>query len=163
LRRGLEFKEETSMARLTLSQFRDLIEAELPLCRIFGIGVEAIGEGTARLVLEGGDGAARPGGTMAGPLLFALADVTLYAVTLSLVGRVPLAVTTNVSINFLKKPGLGPVIAQGRVLKAGTRLVVGEVSMFSKMAGGVSEEMPGELVAHATGTYSIPPTKADKH
>lgn len=151
------------MARLTLSQFRDLIEAELPMCRTFGIGVEAIGDGTARLVLEGGDGAARPGGTMAGPLLFALADVTLYAVTLSLVGRVPLAVTTNMSINFLKKPGLGPVIAQGRVLKAGTRLVVGEVSMFSRATRDLSEEVQGELVSHATGTYSIPPTKADKH
>ena len=141
------------MSRLSLSQFRRLIEAELPLCRTFGISVEAIGKGRARLSLAGGEGAERPGGTMAGPLLFALADVTLYAVTLSLVGRVPLAVTTNMSINFLRKPGLGGVVAEGRVLKAGKRLVVGEVSMFGTDA-------PKELLAHATGTYSVPPPKA---
>ena len=141
------------MSRVSLSQFRRLIEAELPLCRTFGITAEAIGLGRARLSLAGGEGAERPGGTMAGPLLFALADVTLYAVTLSLVGRVPLAVTTNMSINFLRKPGLGAVVAEGRVLKAGKRLVVGEVSLFGADA-------PKDLLAHATGTYSIPPPKA---
>ncbi len=140
------------MSRISLAEFRALVEAELPLVRIFGIAVEDLGRGRAVLTLAGGEGAMRPGGTMAGPLLFALADVTLYAVTLSIVGRVPLAVTTNLTINFLNKPGLGLVRAEGRVLKAGKRLIVGECSIFDGQGGG--------LLAHATGTYSVPPEKA---
>ncbi|MFN0042973.1 MAG: PaaI family thioesterase [Alphaproteobacteria bacterium] len=140
------------MSRISLAEFRSLVEAELPLVRIFGMAVESLDRGRAVLTLAGGEGAMRPGGTMAGPLLFALADVTLYAVTLSIVGHVPLAVTTNLNINFLNKPGLGLVRAEGRVLKAGKRLIVGECSILDGQGGG--------LLAHATGTYSIPPGKA---
>jgi uncharacterized protein (TIGR00369 family) len=91
----------------------------------------------------------RPGGTISGPMLMGLADLAMYAVVLSAVGRVELAVTTNLNINFLRKPAAVDVIAEARMLKLGKRLAVGEVELFS--------EGDADMVAHVTATYSIPP------
>ncbi len=90
----------------------------------------------------------RPGGTISGPSMFALCDLALYVAILHEIGRVKLAVTTNVSINFLRRPEPKDLIGRARLMKLGKRLAVGEVALFS----------PGdaEMVAHATGTYSIP-------
>ena len=82
--------------------------------------------------------------------MFALADVTLYVAILAQIGPVALAVTTNLNINFLRRPAPGDLIADCRLLKLGKRLAVGEVFLHSP-----DDEDP---VAHATGTYSIPPT-----
>jgi uncharacterized protein (TIGR00369 family) len=90
----------------------------------------------------------RPGGTLSGPSMMALADLGLYVVILAHIGPVALAVTTNLAFNFLRKPGQRDLIAECRLLKLGKRLAVGEVSMFS--------EGSTDLVCHATGTYSIP-------
>ena len=73
----------------------------------------------------------------------------MYVTVLAMIGPVALAVTTNLNINFLRKPPKGDVLAECRLLKLGTRLAVGEVSMYS--------EGDPEPVAHATVTYSIPP------
>ena len=81
--------------------------------------------------------------------MFALADVALYVAILANIGPVALAVTTNLNINFLRKPAPADLIGEARLMKLGKRLAVGEVSITS--AGD------GELVAHAVGTYSIPP------
>jgi uncharacterized protein (TIGR00369 family) len=92
----------------------------------------------------------RPGGTVSGPSMFALADVAVYAMVLSRLGRKALAVTTNSSMDFLRKPAADvDMIAQGRLLKLGRALVVGDVLMFS--------EGSDKVVARATMTYSIPP------
>jgi uncharacterized protein (TIGR00369 family) len=91
----------------------------------------------------------RPGGTIAGPTMMMLADVAMYVALMASIGWVPLAVTTSLNINFLRKPSPGPLEAAYRILKLGKRLAVGEVSIRSE-----GEE---ELVAHATTTYSIPP------
>lgn len=91
----------------------------------------------------------RPGGTISGPSMMALADFALYAAILATLGPVPLAVTTNFSINFLKKPSEGDLLGDCRLLKTGKRLVIGEV--------GVSSEGSDDLVAHVVGTYSVPP------
>jgi len=94
----------------------------------------------------------RPGGTVSGPVMFALADCSLYVAILARIGLVPLAVTTNLSINFMRKPaGDRDLIGVCRLLKVGRSLAVGEVSIFSE---GLEP-----LVAHATGTYSIPPDR----
>jgi len=93
----------------------------------------------------------RPGGTVSGPAMMALADTTMYIVLLAMIGPVALAVTTNLTINFLRKPGLGDMLAEARLLKLGRRLAVGEVTLFS---GDRSEP-----VAHCTLTYSIPPRR----
>ncbi|KQY88793.1 MULTISPECIES: PaaI family thioesterase [Roseateles] len=91
----------------------------------------------------------RPGGTVSGPVMMTLADVALYIAILARIGIVPLAVTTNLSINFLHKPRADRrVVARCRLMKLGRSLAVGEVWIFSE-----GEEEP---VAHATGTYAIP-------
>jgi uncharacterized protein (TIGR00369 family) len=111
--------------------------------------LEAVGPMTARLRLAAGDKHLRPGGTVSGPAMFALADVCLYAAILAQIGPVALAVTTSMTINFLRRPEPGDLVAECRLLKLGARLAVGEVTLRS---GGREEP-----VAHATGTYSIPP------
>ncbi len=90
----------------------------------------------------------RPGGTISGPAMFALCDLALYVAILGEIGRVKHAVTTSVTINFLRKPAPAELIGKARLMKLGKRLAVGEVGLYS----------PGRaaLVAHATGTYSIP-------
>lgn len=92
----------------------------------------------------------RPGGTVSGPAIFALADVAMYLAILSRIGPVALAVTTNCSIDFMRKPGAGvDMLAEARVLKLGRSLAVGDVLLFS---AGL-----GDAVARASLTYSIPP------
>ncbi|MBI1209054.1 MAG: hotdog fold thioesterase [Azospirillum sp.] len=121
----------------------------VPLVASFGVEVEAIGVGTIRLRMPCRDLFVRPGGTVVGPAMFALADVALYGVVLSLIGRVELAVTTSMTINFLRRPALKPVIAEARIIKLGQRLAYGEITLYS--------EGEADPVAHVTGTYSIPP------
>ena len=95
----------------------------------------------------------RPGGTVSGPSIFALADVAVYLAILSRIGPKALTVTTNASIDFLRKPAAGlDLIATARVLKLGRVLVVGDVLVYF--------EGLGDPVARATLTYSIPPARA---
>lgn len=110
--------------------------------------VESAGEGAACLRMTFHERLLRPGGTISGPSMFALADVAMYAAVLSAIGPVALAVTTNLSINFLRRPEPRDLIAQARLLKLGKRLAVGEIALRSD---GIDA-----LVAHATATYSIP-------
>ena len=92
----------------------------------------------------------RPGGTVSGPSMFALADVAMYLAILSRIGPVALAVTTNCSVDFMRKPAAGvDLVAEARVLKLGRTLAVGDVLVFSE-----GTEMP---VARAGLTYAIPP------
>ena len=91
----------------------------------------------------------RPGGTISGPALMTLADTAMYLLVLAHIGPIALAVTTNLNINFLRKPAPKDVLAEVKLLKLGARLAVGEVAMYS--------EDEAEAVAHATLTYSIPP------
>ena len=90
----------------------------------------------------------RPGGTVSGPTMFLLADVSFYLATLSIIGPKSLTVTTNCSINFLRKPNISNLISESRILKIGKTLSVGDVLIYSE---GIKEP-----VAHASLTYSIP-------
>ena len=110
--------------------------------------IEEVGPMSATVRLRYHPDHLRPGGTISGPSMFALCDLALYVAILHEIGRVKLAVTTNVSINFLRKPEPGDLLGRARLMKLGKRLAVGEVALYS----------PGheEMVAHATGTYSIP-------
>ncbi len=103
------------------------------------------------MVLPYNDNSLRPGGTIAGPFMMMLADVCMYAVVLSLLGEIKLAVTTSLNINFVRKPANTDLIAEGSIIKLGKRLAVLEVSIYSN----------DDIVAHATGTYSIPPPSED--
>jgi uncharacterized protein (TIGR00369 family) len=90
----------------------------------------------------------RPGGTISGPTMMELADFAMYVAVFSAVGPQPLAVTTNLTINFLRKPARADLLADARLMKVGKRLAVGEVILTS--------EGSNEPVAHVTATYSIP-------
>jgi acyl-coenzyme A thioesterase PaaI-like protein len=114
--------------------------------------VEEIGDRSAIVSHPVGHNQLRPGGTVAGPLLMGVADVAIYVAVLATIGIVPLAVTTNLSINFLRKPPADrPIIGKCRLLKVGRILAIGEVALYS--------DGTEEMVAHAVGTYSIPPKR----
>lgn len=114
--------------------------------------IEEIGPGRVLVRRKLSEVNLRPGGTVSGPTMMALADHAMYAVILAHIGPVALAVTTNLNINFLRKPVLQDLLAEGRLLKLGKRLAVGEVTLFNEG----DEEAP---VAHVTSTYSIPPNR----
>jgi uncharacterized protein (TIGR00369 family) len=136
---------------ITSDELEALIREGVPLVGSFGVTVEALDRGSVRLRMPYRDDFIRPGGTVTGPALFGLADVALYGAVLSIIGRVELAVTTSMNINFLRRPDLRPVIAEARILKLGKRLAYGDVLLFS--------EGDPDAVAHVTGTYSIPPMR----
>lgn len=110
--------------------------------------VESVALNSARLRLKFHDRHLRPGGTFSGPSIMALGDLTMWVMVLAHIGRVESAVTTSLNVNFLNRPGQVDLIAQGRLLKLGRRLAIGEVSLYSD-----GQEDP---VAHITATYSIP-------
>lgn len=111
--------------------------------------VEEVGKASAVVKQRIGADELRPGGTVSGPVLMGVADLALYVALLGEIGIVPLAVTTNLTINFLRKPSAHrSIIGASRLIKVGKVLAVGEVDIFSEGAG--------DIVAHAVGTYSIP-------
>ncbi len=115
--------------------------------------VEAVDEQGATLSHPIGVDELRPGGTVSGPVLMSVADIAIYIAILGKIGIVPLAVTTSLTINFLRKPSADArIIAECTLLKAGRALIVGEVSLYS--------EGSSDLVAHVVGTYSVPPNQA---
>lgn len=114
------------------------------------VEVESVGEGRARIRQAINFSHLRPGGTVSGPTMMAVADVATYVAILGEIGIVPLAVTTSLNINFLNRPtSQKALVAEAELLKVGARLVVAEVRLFSD---GFST-----LLAHACVTCSIPP------
>jgi uncharacterized protein (TIGR00369 family) len=113
-----------------------------------GLSIEKVWHGGGRVRQAYQAQFIRPGGTISGPTMMALADFAMYVGVLASIGPVPLAVTINLSINFLRKPAARDLIAECRLLKLGKRLAVGEVTIRSD---GVDDP-----VAHVTSTYSIP-------
>ncbi len=136
---------------ITVKQFAALMADEMPWAVEMGMAIESIGRGTATMRLPFDRKMLRPGGTVSGPTMMALADATMYAAVLSAIGIVKLAVTTSFNINFLYRPSPADLMAEGRLMKLGKRLAVIEVTLHS--------EGHDEPVAHATGTYSIPPRR----
>ncbi len=141
------------MATITSDAFNRLSEAQLPLAYQLGFRAETISNGAATARMPFDETTLRPGGTISGPAMMGLADFTMYAALMGAIGPVEQAVTTNLNINFLRRPGQTDVVADCRVLKLGKRLAVLEVTLFS--------EGEDEPIAHVTGTYSIPPNNSD--
>jgi uncharacterized protein (TIGR00369 family) len=136
---------------LTVKELDEFLRREFP--QIFnamsGVSVETVSERGCRVRQAFQENQLRPGGTISGPTMMALADFAMYVAILAAIGPVALAVTTNLNINFLRKPERADLYADARLLKLGKRLAVGEVTIYSQ---GVEEP-----VAHVTSTYSIPP------
>ena len=148
---SIDERTGSSGPRITVNGFRRLMDERMPFCELMGVSVDAIESDAVRLRARYDERFLRPGGTIAGPIMMGLADAAMYALVLSRIGPVELAVTTELSINFLRKPAPGDVLAEARMLKLGKRLAVGEVRLWSA-AGS-----PDDIVAHVTSTYSIPP------
>jgi uncharacterized protein (TIGR00369 family) len=139
-----------AIAKMTVPELEKFLRAEFPQAFSAGdITIEEADGASCRLKQRYGEQMLRPGGTISGPTLMALADFAVYVVLLSAIGPVGLAVTTNLTINFLRKGSPGQdVLAAARLLKLGKRLAVGEVNLMS--AGSL------DTIAHVTATYSIP-------
>lgn len=138
---------------MTAAEFEQLAAQGVPYVGQLGCRVRRFEPGRVEVELPWQDLLVRPGGTVCGPAMFALADITLYGVVLSLVGRVELAVTTDLAMHFLSRPRPADLVGEGRILRLGTRLAVGEVLIRS-------EGRP-EPVAHAVGTYAIPEPRGE--
>jgi uncharacterized protein (TIGR00369 family) len=136
--------------KLTRKELETLLSAEFP--EMFnaksGYALEQVWHGGCEVRRHYHPQSLRPGGTVSGPIIMALADVAMYVAVLSAIGWVPLAVTTNLTINFLRKPSPRDLLAEARLIKLGKRLAVGEIAIRS--------DSGDDLVAHATSTYSIP-------
>ena len=123
------------------------LEAEFPQTKCT---VDAVGDFGATVRHAVSVAELRPGGTVSGPVLMAVVDVALYVAIMGEIGIVPLVVSTSLTVNFMRKPlATADIIAVCRLMKVGRSLAVGEVSLYSD---GVAEP-----VAHAVGTYAIPP------
>ncbi|KQP99952.1 phenylacetic acid degradation protein [Methylobacterium sp. Leaf121] len=138
---------------MNLAETAAFLERDFPQMNAGGrhYHLEAVGPLSARMRLDYHERHLRPGGTVSGPSMMALADYALYVAILANIGPVALAVTTSLNVNFLRRPGPAALVAECRLMKLGRRLAVGEVAIRS--AGSEA------LVAHATGTYSIPPER----
>ncbi len=134
---------------LTIGELEAFLAREFPQVAP-DVTIEALGSMTATMRLRRDEKHLRPGGTMSGPSMALLADVTAYVALLGMVGEKALAVTTNLSLNFMRKPADVDLLCDGRLLKLGKRLAVGDAVLYSK--GG----SPSKPVAHATFTYALP-------
>lgn len=136
-----------SALALGLEELREFLSEVFP--QIEGeFLIEDIGPMRALARLPVADKHLRPGGTVSGPSMMALVDLVFYAAVLAQVGREPLTVTSNLNINFLRKPPLADLYAEARILKLGRRLVTGDAIVFGRADG------PERPLAHASLTYA---------
>jgi uncharacterized protein (TIGR00369 family) len=137
------------MSRITVAEFQAIMREQLPFAQAMGPEVVELSPERAVFRLPYKSDFLRPGGTIGGPLLMALADLALYGAVMAALGPVVQAVTASLTINFLRLPPPADIIAHARLIKIGKRLAVGTVELFSA-------EDP-DMVAHVAGTYSLPP------
>jgi uncharacterized protein (TIGR00369 family) len=150
--RAMTQSTDYAAARMTVTELEAFLRKEMPQLFRSSVTIEYADGRTCRVREGYHHDMLRPGGTISGPTLMALADLAMYVVLLSAIGPVALAVTTTLTINFLSKAPAGhDLIAEARLMKLGKRLAVGEIVIRS-VAGA-------EAVAHATCTYSIPPKR----
>ena len=140
------------MAEITQSELDEIVAASIPWVNDLGLEVEAIGEGACRARLAYDDRKVRPGGTVAGPMLIALASYAAYVAVLSVAGRVELAAVISQSANFFKGTA-GDVIAEARIVSRGKRLVTTETRLLAA-------DSADTLLAQVTATYSLPAAKS---
>ncbi|WP_205627123.1 PaaI family thioesterase [Sandaracinus amylolyticus] len=140
-------EHEERRPRIEAAEFEALIHQTIPLTRILPFRVQELDWGSATIRLLFSDQQLRAGGTINGPTMMTLADTALYAAVLTRIGMEPLAVTSDLTIHFLRKPEPRDLIGRATVLRAGRRIAVGTIEISS---------VDGPLVAHATGSYALP-------
>ncbi len=140
---------EMAAPKLTRKRLETLLRAEFPeMFGETGYALEKVWHGGCLVRRRFHPHSLRPGGTISGPTIMALADFAMYVAVLSAIGWVPLAVTTNLTINFLQRPPPADLLGEAHVIKLGSRLVVGEI--------GIRSRQRQALVAHSVATYSVP-------
>lgn len=145
---GMEGSPRMKMTKAELAAFLD---REFPQMAPLRMRIEDWDGAALRLAMPIGEAQLRPGGTVSGPTMMTLADCAAYLLLLGQIGPVALAVTTNLNINFLRKPGTGELSAEATMLKLGKTLAIIEIALYS---AGVDEP-----VAHSVLTYAIPPAR----
>ncbi|WP_152987296.1 PaaI family thioesterase [Pseudomonas sp. TTU2014-080ASC] len=134
---------------MTAEQVQKLIRAGLPMAEDINLMIDRLDTQGVLARVPFHSKLVRPGGTLSGPTIMALADAAMYAVVLGRLGRVEMAVTSNLNINFLVKPRPVDLLAQASILRLSRRQAVCEVAVYSQGA-------EDELAAHVTGTYALP-------
>ena len=134
---------------LTALEVQSLIRGGLPMAEDIDMRIDRLDEEGVLARVPFQAKLVRPGGTLSGPTIMALGDAAMYAVVLGRLGRVEMAVTSNLNINFLVKPKPVDLLAEARILRLSRRQAVCEVSLYS-------DGNENELVAHVTGTYALP-------
>ena len=138
------------MPVLTPADLHKFLAEQFPQVAHFDLKVEHLDDTTIRIRLPNHERNLRPGGTVSGPTLVWLADLGFYLLIMGRLGTVAQAVTTNLNINFLRRPEPADLIGEGRLMKLGRSLAVGDFTIWS--------DGSDEAVAHATLTYALPRT-----
>ncbi len=146
---AVRLSEEGDVVSLTATEVQALIRNGVPMADEIDLRIERMDDQGALARVPFQSRLVRPGGTLSGPTIMALADAAMYAVVLGRLGKVEMAVTSNLNINFLSRPKPVDLFAEARILKLGRRQAVCEVSLYSLGA-------EDDLVAHVTGTYALP-------
>ena len=133
---------------LSAEDVERVIRDGVPAAGETGLRVESAAGGRARVRQPFRENLVRPGGTLSGPTMMGLADSAMYAAILGQLGRIEMAVTQNLNINFLSRPAARDLIAEAEIIRLGRRSVVLEVRLFSDGAEA--------MVAHVTGIYALP-------
>lgn len=134
---------------LTAQEIEASIKEWVPMAQDIDLKVEEVRHGFARIRIPFQEKHLRPGGTISGPVMMTAGDTAMYVAILGSLGEMAMAVTSNLNINFLKRPEQLDLLAEARILKLGKRIAFCEV--------GIRCEGSDELVAHVTGSYSLPP------
>ncbi len=137
------------MSVLSAEQVQALIRQGVPMAEDIALCIDRLDAEYALARVPFQARLVRPGGTLSGPTIMALADAAMYAVVLGRLGRVEMAVTANLNINFLSRPQPVDLLAEARILRLTRRQAVCEVALYSQ---GCEQDM----VAHVTGTYALP-------
>jgi uncharacterized protein (TIGR00369 family) len=135
---------------ISAAEFTRRMHHLVPLASEIGVIATEMGtDGSARVILPFTPSFARPGGSISGPALMAMADVAMFAGINGKLGWTPMAMTSNQNTTFLKPPKLEGLVAEATPLRFGRRLVVYTVAVFNESA-------PDVIVAHVTGSYALP-------
>ena len=135
--------------KITKQALEQFVKEHCPFVDEFGISCEEIGDGYAVARMKYDERYLRPGRYIAGGMLMMLADMAIFFAILSVVGLKPMTVTNEFKINFLRPAIDGDVLARAEVLKAGRRIIYGEIRLFM-----ASDQ--GKLIGHATSSYVLP-------
>ena len=141
---------EASQSAVTAEQFLAIVHANMPSTSDLDVTVLELLHGRAKIRVAYDARTVRAGGSIAGPTIFALADLALYAATMTIIGAEALTVTTDLTIHFLSKARNEALVADARIVRAGKMIAVGSVDIATES---------GKAIAHAVGSYAIPPAR----